>query len=63
MKIAVFSGTQEDPFVTFEGSFENVGAAAPTVRRIEDRGAFCATVPIGFDHATYLTADPEQDRL
>lgn len=59
MKIAVFSGTQEDPFVTFEGSFEGADAAAPAVRRLEDGGAFCATVPIGFDQATYLTADPE----
>lgn len=59
MKIAVFSGTQEDPFVTFEGSFEDAGAAAPAVRKLEDGGAFCATVPIGFDQATYLTADPE----
>ena len=58
-KSALFSGTQEDPFSTFEGLFPDHEAATAAAHPLEDGGSFCAVVPVGFDDASYLTADPE----
>lgn len=55
----LFTGTQANPFETFEGAHPDQEAAEAAARPHEDAGSFCAVVPLGFEAATYLTADPE----